>query len=158
MLAHQGTPPQAAARHGEAAHRSLPKGSEASRCQPEQRQAGRMRHAEVRSPECPSGPLAPIIIARGSGGARAPGTADHPSRHAGNPTRIGAWQLPWRRAPTAPSPPEKKRSARYNLVPVLRRPGQPWKGVPPMDTQTVLALCAIFSVVLGMIGISQRRK
>lgn len=27
-----------------------------------------------------------------------------------------------------------------------------------MDPQTILALCAIFSVVLGMIGISQRRR
>lgn len=27
-----------------------------------------------------------------------------------------------------------------------------------MDPQTILALCAIFSVVLGMIGIGQRRR
>ena len=36
-------------------------------------------------------------------------------------------------------------------------PGQPWKGVPPMDAQTVIALCAVFSVVLGMIGLSRRK-
>ena len=41
---------------------------------------------------------------------------------------------------------------------VLRQIGQLRKGVLPMDAQTIIALCAIFSVVLGMIGISQRRK
>ena len=45
------------------------------------------------------------------------------------------------------------------MAPVLRRPraAQPWKGVPPMDAQTVIALCAVFSVVLGMIGLSRRK-
>ena len=36
--------------------------------------------------------------------------------------------------------------------------GQLRKEVPPMDAQTVIALCAVFSVVLGIVGISQRHK
>ena len=43
------------------------------------------------------------------------------------------------------------------LPKVLRHPGQPLKKVPPMDPQTVIALCAVFTVVLGMIGISRRK-
>lgn len=43
------------------------------------------------------------------------------------------------------------------LPKVLRRPGQPLKEVPPMDPQTVIALCAVFTVVLGIIGISRRK-
>lgn len=43
------------------------------------------------------------------------------------------------------------------LLKMLRHPGQPLKEVPPMDPQTVIALCAVFTVVLGMIGISRRK-
>ena len=43
------------------------------------------------------------------------------------------------------------------LLKVLRHPGQPLKEVPPMDPQTVIALCAVFTVVLGVIGISRRK-
>lgn len=28
--------------------------------------------------------------------------------------------------------------------------------VPPMDTQTVIALCAIFTVVIGIVGLANR--
>ena len=30
------------------------------------------------------------------------------------------------------------------------------KEVPPMDTQTVIALCAIFTVVIGIVGLANR--
>lgn len=43
------------------------------------------------------------------------------------------------------------------LPKALRHPGQPPKKVLPMDPQTVIALCAVFTVVLGMIGISRRK-
>ena len=35
--------------------------------------------------------------------------------------------------------------------------GSSERGCPPMDVQTVVALCAVFSVVLGMIGLSRRK-
>lgn len=45
----------------------------------------------------------------------------------------------------------------YSLLMVLRCFG--WrlrKGVSPMDTNTVIALCAIFSVVIAIVGISRK--
>lgn len=64
-------------------------------------------------------------------------------------TRFGVW-------PQQNSTPLRE-GILLELLKVLRHPGQPLKEVPPMDPQAIIALCAVFTVVLGMIGISRRK-
>lgn len=42
------------------------------------------------------------------------------------------------------------------MVAVLRRPGGFERSEKPMDTQTIIAVCAVFTVVIGIVSLARR--
>ena len=42
------------------------------------------------------------------------------------------------------------------MVAVLRRPGGFERSERPMDVQTIIAVCAVFSVVIGIVSLARR--
>ena len=58
--------------------------------------------------------------------------------------------------PVAKEAPAASGCACATMIAVLRRPGGFERSEKPMDTQTIIAVCAVFTVVIGIVSLARR--